>query len=92
LKRRDITPIVDLCHFGVPTGSATSRTPISRPLFARYAALRRALSVGPALHAGQRDVHLRRFSPNTAGGTSRLKTDRGFVTALKNIVKAMCLR
>jgi hypothetical protein len=24
--RRDLTPIVDLCHFSVPDGSATSRT------------------------------------------------------------------
>src|SRR5881394_3311970 len=48
LRRRDITPIVDLCHFGLPAAVRRLRRRI-----------RRALPVGPALHADQRDVHLR---------------------------------
>ena len=60
LKRRDITPIVDLCHFGVPDWIGNFQNPDFPQLFANYAArLRRALSLGAALHAGQRDVHLR---------------------------------
>ena len=42
-----------------PTGSATSRTPTSRAVRRVCARLRRAVSLGAALHAGQRDVHLR---------------------------------
>ena len=72
LKRLDIVPIVDLCHFGVPDWIGNFQNPDFPELFAEYAArLRRALSVGAALHAGQRDVHLRaRSRPLTAGGTS----------------------
>ena len=72
LQRRDITPIVDLCHFGVPDWIGNFQNPDFPELFADYAArLRRALPLGAALHAGQRDVHLRRSSrPSTAGGTS----------------------
>ena len=60
LRRRDIIPIVDLCHFGVPgldRQFPESRLPAAvRPV---RRGVRRALPVGSALHAGQRDVHLR---------------------------------
>ncbi len=60
LKRRDIIPIVDLCHFGVPDWIGNFQNPDFPHLFAQYAAaFARALPVGAALHAGQRDVHLR---------------------------------
>ena len=86
-------PIVDLCHFGVPDWIGDFQNPDFPALFADYAArLRRALPLGPALHPGQRDVHLPPSSPPaTAGGTSSCTTDRGFVTALKHLVKANVL-
>ena len=60
LKRRDITPIVDLCHFGVPDWIGNFQNPDFPRLFADLCRrVRRALPVGPALHADQRDVHLR---------------------------------
>ena len=72
LQRRDIVPIVDLCHFGVPDWIGNFQNPDFPELFADYArSLRAALPLGAALHAGQRDVHLRaRSRPSTAGGTS----------------------
>ena len=37
LKKRDITPIVDLCHFGVPDWIGNFQNPDWPPLFAQYA-------------------------------------------------------
>src|SRR4051794_26043211 len=37
LKRRDIVPIVDLCHFGVPDWVGNFQNPDFPSLFARYA-------------------------------------------------------
>ena len=37
LKRRDITPIVDLCHFGVPDWIGDFQNPDFPQLFASYA-------------------------------------------------------
>ena len=75
IKRRDIIPIVDLCHFGVPDWLGNFQNPDFPDLFARYAArLRPALPVGAALHAGERDVHLRPVLRRcSAGGTSRAR-------------------
>jgi beta-glucosidase len=38
LRRRDITPIIDLCHFGVPDWIGNFQNPDFPVLFARYAA------------------------------------------------------
>ena len=72
LQRRDIVPIVDLCHFGVPDWIGNFQNPDFPELFAELrAGLRAPLPLGAALHPGQRDVHLRaRSRPRTAGGTS----------------------
>ena len=60
LKRRDITPIVDLCHFGVPDWIGNFQNPDFPRLFAAYAGdFAERYPVGAALHADQRDVHLR---------------------------------
>ena len=53
-------PIVDLCHFGVPTWLENFQNDEIVAALTEYAArVRRALSVGPFLHPGQRDVRLR---------------------------------
>ena len=90
LKRRWTSrPIVDLCHFGVPDWLGNFQNPDFPALFADYAArLRRALPVGAALHAGQRDVHLRPASrPRYGWWNEQLSSDHAFVTALKHIVQ-----
>ena len=93
LKRRDITPIVDLCHFGVPDWIGNFQNPDFPQLFAHYAGgVRRALSRGcSSTRRSTRCSSARSSRPNTAGGTSRLTDDRRFVTALKHIVKANVL-
>ena len=69
LRETDIVPIVDLCHFGVPDWMATSRTRTFPALRGVRTGLCASVSVGPALHAGERDVH-RAVLGRTAGGTS----------------------
>ena len=60
LKRRNIVPIVDLCHFGVPDWIGNFQNPDFAEQFCHYALrLCRALSLGAALYAGERDAHLR---------------------------------
>ncbi len=80
LLRRDITPMADLCHFGVPDWLGNFQNPDFPRLFADYARrLRAALPLGPALHAGQRDVRLRqvlgrvRLVERAAGKRPRLR-------------------
>ena len=52
-------PIVDLCHFGVPSWLGNFENPDIARRFAEYAgALCRALSRGCALYPGERDVRL----------------------------------
>src|SRR4051794_2717001 len=38
MRRRDVQPIIDLCHFGVPDWLGDSQTPASPPYSAEYAA------------------------------------------------------
>ena len=60
IERRNIVPIVDLCHFGVPDWIGNFQNPDFPDLFASLCGrLRAPLSLGPALYPGQRDVHLR---------------------------------
>ena len=91
LKRRDITPIVDLSFRragldrqfpepGFPAFVCDLRWPPSRSGIH-----------GCSLYAGQRDVHLRRPSAKYGWWNEQLKTDRSFVTALKTIVRANVL-
>ena len=90
LKRRDITPIVDLCHFGVPDWIGNFQNPDFPRLFADLCRrVRRALSRGcSSTRRSTRCSSARSSRRNTAGGTSRRRTTRSFVTALKHIVKA----
>ena len=72
LKKQNVTPIADLCHFGVPDWIGDFQTPTSRAVRGLRQGFRSALPLGAAVHAHQRDVRLRQLSrPPTAGGTSR---------------------
>ena len=53
--------------------------------------LRRPLPLGAALHAGERDVHQRGLLRQYGWWNEQLRTDRGFVTALKHVVRANIL-
>jgi len=92
LYRRNIAAIVDLCHFGVPDWIGNFQNPDFPGLFATY-----------AREVAQRYPWLQLYTPinemqicalnSTLNGwwNEQEKTDRAYVTALKNIVKANIL-
>ncbi len=73
LKRRDITPIVDLCHFGVPDWLGNFQNPDFPQLFASYAGPPSPIAIRgcSSTRRSTRCSSARSFSANTAGGTSR---------------------
>jgi beta-glucosidase/6-phospho-beta-glucosidase/beta-galactosidase len=92
LERRDITPIVDLCHFGVPDWIGNFQNPDFAPLFARYAADFAERYPWVQLYTPVNEMFIcAAFSAKYGWWNEQMKTDRGFVTALKNIVKANVL-
>jgi len=92
LLRRDITPIADLCHFGVPDWLGNFQNPDFPRLFADYArtfALRyRWVQVFTPVNEM---FVCATFSGAYGWWNEQLACDRGFVTALKHLVKANVL-
>src|ERR1700760_653794 len=92
LKRREITPIVDLCHFGVPDWIGNFQNPDFPQLFAAYAG-----------EFARRFPYIERYTPvneifitamfsaQYGWWNERLSSDRAFVTALKHLCKANVL-
>src|SRR3954452_12562700 len=89
LKKRDITPIVDLCHFGVPDWIGNFQNPDFPRLFAEYAAVFAERYPWVQLYTPVNEMFICAvFSAKYGWWNEQLKSDRGFVTALKHIVKA----
>ena len=89
LKVRDITPIVDLCHFGVPDWIGNFQNPDFPVLFARYAADFAERYPWIQLYTPVNEMFICAvFSAQYGWWNEQLTTDLGFVTALKHIVKA----
>ncbi|RYY30634.1 MAG: glycosyl hydrolase family protein [Sphingobacteriaceae bacterium] len=92
LKELDITPIVDLCHFGVPDWLDSFQNPDFPQYFAEY-----------ALAFAQRYPHLKFYTPvneifvaasfsgQYGWWNESLADDKSFVTALKYLCKANVL-
>ena len=92
LRRRDITPIVDLCHFGVPDWIGNFQNPDFPQLFAQYAAAFAERFPWVQLYTPVNEMFIcAMFSAKYGWWNEQLKTDKGFVTALKHIVKANVL-
>ena len=92
LKRRGITPIVDLCHFGVPDWIGNFQNLDFAPLFARYAAAFAARYPWIQLYTPVNEMFIcATFSGKYGWWNEQLRSDVGFVTALKNVVKANVL-
>jgi beta-glucosidase/6-phospho-beta-glucosidase/beta-galactosidase len=90
--RRDIRPIVDLCHFGVPDWIGDFQNPDFPALFADYARAFAERFPWVQLYTPVNEMFICAPSRRaTAGGTSSSTSDRSFVTALKHIVKANVL-
>jgi beta-glucosidase/6-phospho-beta-glucosidase/beta-galactosidase len=92
LKELRITPIVDMCHFGVPDWIGDFQNRDFPKLFAQYAAalagryhwLRFFTPINEIMIAA-------RFSASFGWWNERLKSDRAFVNALHNLAKANVL-
>ncbi|MDP9085685.1 MAG: family 1 glycosylhydrolase [Pseudomonadota bacterium] len=92
LKRRDITPIIDLCHFGVPDWIGNFQNGDFPALFATYAAAFAERYPWVQLYTPVNEMFICAvFSAKYGWWNEQMTTDRSFVTALKHIVKANVL-
>ena len=92
LRRRDITPIVDLCHFGVPDWLGNFQNPDFPEQFARYAAAFAERYHWVQLYTPVNEMLIcALFSAKYGWWNEQLTSDTAFVTALKHIVKANVL-
>jgi beta-glucosidase/6-phospho-beta-glucosidase/beta-galactosidase len=92
LQRLDLVPIVDLCHFGVPDWIGDFQNPDFPKLFAGYARAFAQRFPWVQLYTPVNEMYVcARFSALYGWWNEQLQSDRAFVNALKNIVKANVL-
>jgi beta-glucosidase len=92
LRRRGITPIVDLCHFGVPDWIGNFQNLDFSSLFSQYAAAFAVRYPWVQLYTPVNEMFIcAAFSAKYGWWNEQLKSDVAFVTALKNLVKANVL-
>ena len=92
LKELDITPIVDLLHFGVPDWMGNFQNPDFPKLFADYAGAFAARFPYLQMYTPINEIFITAlFSAQYGWWNERLSSDRAFVTALKNLCKANML-
>lgn len=92
LHRRRIVPIADLCHFGVPDWIGNFQNPDFPKLFAGYARAFAQRYPWIQLYTPINEMYVcALFSTMYGWWNEQIQTDRAFVTALKNIVKANIL-
>lgn len=88
LKRRDIIPIVDLCHFGLPDWLGDFQNPDFPEVFARYAAAFARRFPWVQLYTPVNEMFIcALFSAKYGWWNEQATTDLTFVTALKHIVR-----
>jgi beta-glucosidase/6-phospho-beta-glucosidase/beta-galactosidase len=89
LRRRDLVAIVDLCHFGVPDWIGNFQNPDFPQLFGAYAGAFAQRFPWVQLYTPINEMYIcALFSAQYGLWNEQLATDRGFVTALKHLVKA----
>lgn len=89
LRRRDIVPIVDLCHFGVPDWLENFQNPDFPRYFPDYARAFAQRYPWVQLYTPVNEMFVcAAFSAMYGWWNEQLSDDRAFVTALKYIVKA----
>ncbi len=92
LKRRNIVPIVDLCHFGVPDWIGNFQNPDFPRLFPTYARAFAERFPWVQLYTPVNEMFVcATFSGLYGWWNEQMTSDRGFVTALKHIVRANVL-
>lgn len=89
LKEMDITPIVDLCHFGVPDWMGNFQNPDFPHYFAEYALAFAKRFPDLNLYTPINEIFITAmFSAQYGWWNERLSSDTAFVTALKHLAKA----
>ncbi|MBE7169115.1 MAG: family 1 glycosylhydrolase [Williamsia sp.] len=92
MQQLRIWPILDLCHFGVPDWIGDFQNPDFPELFARYCSAFANRYPWIQLYTPINEMYIcALFSAYYGWWNEQLTTDRSFVTALKNIVKANIL-
>lgn len=92
LYRRNIAPIVDLCHFGVPDWLGNFQNPDFPALFARYARAFAERFPWVQFYTPVNEMFIcALFSAKYGWWNEQGTSDRSFVTALKHLVKANVL-
>lgn len=92
LHRRDILPIVDLCHFGVPDWLENFQNPDFPRCFAEYAGAFARRFPWVQLYTPVNEMFIcARFSARLGWWNEQLTGERPFVTALKHLVRANVL-
>lgn len=89
IKRQGITPILDLMHFGVPDWIGNYQNPELPIHFADYAAAVAKRYPWVRYYTPVNEIYVTaRISGRDGVWNEQLKTDKGFVTALKHCVAA----
>lgn len=92
LKRLGITPITDLCHFGVPDWIGDFQNEDWAEYFAEFAEAFARRYNWVRLYTPVNEIFITAlFSAQYGWWNERLKSDRAYVTALKNLAKANLL-
>jgi beta-glucosidase/6-phospho-beta-glucosidase/beta-galactosidase len=92
IERRNIIPIVDLCHFGVPDWIGNFQNPDFPELFAAYAEDFACRFPWVQLYTPINEMFIcAQFSAAYGWWNEQLSSDKAFVTALKHLVKANVL-
>jgi len=92
LRQLAITPIVDLCHFGVPDWIGDFQNPDWPPLFAEYAQAVAIRYPWLRFFTPVNEIHIAAtFSAQFGWWNERLRGDKPFVRALHNLSKANVL-
>ena len=89
LRELNITPVVDLCHFGLPDWLGNFQNPEFAVYFAEYAGAFAERYPYLQLYTPINEIFIAAmFSGQYGWWNERLQSDRAFVTALKNLSKA----
>ena len=89
LKQLHITPIVDLCHFGVPDWIGNFQNPEFPNYFAEYSKAFAERFPDLQLYTPVNEIFIAAmFSAQYGWWNERLRSDKSFVTALKHLCKA----
>jgi beta-glucosidase/6-phospho-beta-glucosidase/beta-galactosidase len=92
LKELEITPLVDLCHFGVPDWIQNFQNPDFPRLFEEYAIAFAKRFPWCRIYTPINEIFIAAtFSAQYGWWNERLVGDKSFVTALKNLCKANIL-